>query len=77
MANSVPDWVSADDDVLAPFVLLLSELRSKAMETKDFSQVDALKSELVDAGVEVRMSKAGIELAPAPGFDPKKLESLT
>jgi cysteinyl-tRNA synthetase len=46
------------------------------METKDFAPVDALKSALIEAGVEVRMSKAGVELVPGPGFDPSKLEDL-
>ena len=46
------------------------------METKDFSKVDELKSSLVEAGVEVRMSKDSVELLPGPGFDPAKLEGL-
>jgi cysteinyl-tRNA synthetase len=51
-------------------------IRAEAMTTKDFAPVDALKSALTAAGVEVRMSKAGVELLPGPGFDPAKLESL-
>jgi cysteinyl-tRNA synthetase len=54
----------------------LMNLRQKAMETKEFSIVDALKSDLTAAGVEVRMSKAGVELVPRPNFDPAKLEAL-
>ncbi|WP_371054275.1 cysteine--tRNA ligase [Rhodosalinus sp. K401] len=54
----------------------LDELRKMAMQTKDFSEVDRLKAALVAAGVEVRMSKAGVELLPAAGFDPSKLEPL-
>ncbi|MDO6587069.1 cysteine--tRNA ligase [Salipiger sp. 1_MG-2023] len=51
-------------------------LRAEAMQTKDFSKVDRLKKALVAAGVEVRMSKAGVELVPGPGFDAAKLEGL-
>jgi len=51
-------------------------LRQTAMETKDFSEVDRLKSALIEAGVEVRMSKEGVELVPGAGFDPAKLEGL-
>ncbi|MDK2775666.1 MAG: cysteine--tRNA ligase, partial [Tabrizicola sp.] len=51
-------------------------LRAAAMVSKDFSSVDTLKSALVAAGVEVRMSKAGVELVPGPDFDPAKLEAL-
>ena len=54
----------------------LSTLREKAMIAKDFTAVDAMKSALVAAGVEVRMSKDGVELVPGPGFDPAKLEGL-
>ena len=54
----------------------LAALRETAMATKDFSAVDALKSALIAAGVEVRMSKAGVELVPGPGFDPAKLGGL-
>lgn len=53
-----------------------SETRAKAMETKDFSGVDALKQALIEAGVEVRMSKDGVDLVPGPGFDAAKLEGL-
>ncbi|MBT55753.1 MAG: cysteine--tRNA ligase [Mameliella sp.] len=54
----------------------LTGARIDAMETKDFSKVDRLKDALIDAGVEVRMSKAGVELVPGAGFDAAKLESL-
>ncbi|WP_299924980.1 cysteine--tRNA ligase [uncultured Pelagimonas sp.] len=54
----------------------LAAVRATAMETKDFSEVDRMKSALIDAGVEVRMSKAGVELVPGPGFDAAKLEGL-
>ncbi|WP_370270338.1 cysteine--tRNA ligase [Nioella sp.] len=55
---------------------ILSLARTKALESKDFSEVDRLKAALVAAGVEVRMSKAGVELIPTPGFDASKLEDL-
>ena len=54
----------------------LAALRKAAMETKSFSEVDALKSALIEAGVEVRISKEGVELLPGPNFDPAKLEGL-
>ncbi|WP_103257007.1 cysteine--tRNA ligase [Tabrizicola aquatica] len=54
----------------------LETLRTAAMATKDFSAVDAMKSVLVAAGVEVRMSKSGVELVPGPDFDPAKLEAI-
>jgi cysteinyl-tRNA synthetase len=50
--------------------------RANAGATKDFTAVDALKSALIAAGVEVRMSKTGVNLTPGPTFDPAKLEAL-
>ena len=54
----------------------LQELRIAAKASKDFSAVDALKSALLAAGVEVRMTAAGVELAPGAGFDAEAVEAL-
>jgi cysteinyl-tRNA synthetase len=61
---------------IQPFVERLEHLRTSARASKDFSAVDNLKSALIAAGVEVRMSKEGVELVPGPDFDPAKLEAL-
>ncbi|PTX48653.1 cysteinyl-tRNA synthetase [Gemmobacter caeni] len=68
-------WDEAGVD-LAPWVNRLAGLRAEAMETKNFAPVDALKTALMAAGLEVRMSKAGVELLPGPGFDVGKLPVL-
>lgn len=70
------DWAQGPAVDLSAHQALLFEARQKAMETKDFSEVDRLKSAFLDAGLEVRMSKAGVELVPGPGFDAAKLEAL-
>ena len=67
---------TASSPSLAELGRKLDELRKNAMHTKDFSEVDRLKAALVAAGVEVRMSKQGVEILPAAGFDPVKLEAL-
>jgi cysteinyl-tRNA synthetase len=46
------------------------------METKDFAQVDQIKTMLLAAGVQVKMSKEGVSLTPTPDFDAAKLEAL-
>ncbi|MWB79521.1 cysteine--tRNA ligase [Pseudooceanicola sp. 216_PA32_1] len=61
---------------LSPLEAALAAARDEAMVSKDFARVDAMKSALVAAGVEVRMSKAGVELIPGPGFDAAKLEGI-
>lgn len=76
LVDEMGDWAKAPEADLSGLAAKLSDLRAKAMETKDFAPVDALKSALTAAGVEVRMSKAGVELLPGPGFDAAKLEGL-
>ena len=75
LTDELGDWVSAGPD-LSGLADHLAGVRAAAMETKDFSEVDRLKAALIDAGVEVRMSKAGVELLPGAGFDAAKLEGL-
>ncbi|WP_417261142.1 cysteine--tRNA ligase [Celeribacter sp.] len=68
-------WEETGVDLTA-YADQLFALRQSAMETKDFSAVDAMKTVLLEAGVEVRMSKTGVELEPGPNFDAAKLEGL-
>lgn len=63
-------------DGLSEYANKLTALRAAAMASKDFAPVDAYKAALQEAGVEVRMTKEGVELLPAAGFDPAKLEAL-
>jgi len=69
-------WARGAEVDLSAQAERLALLRSHAMQSKDFAPVDALKTALIAAGVEVRMSKAGVELVPGPGFDAAKLEAL-
>mgnify|MGYP000555918381 CR=1 FL=1 len=68
-------WAEAGVD-LAPYAAKLAALREAAMASKDFAPVDAMKAALLAAGVEVRMSKAGVELLAGAGFDAARLEGL-
>ena len=76
MGETIPAWVDAGTDDFVALADKLAAAREAAMASKDFSEVDRLKSALIAAGVEVRMSKAGVELLPGAGFDPAKLEGL-
>ena len=76
MGASAPEWAVPRSFDFIAFAEKLNALRSEAMNTKDFSAVDAMKSVLLAAGVEVRMSKEGVDLEPGPDFDPAKLEGL-
>ena len=70
------DWAQGQAADLAPFAQALGAARAAAMQSKDFAEVDRLKAAFLAAGLEVRMSKDGVELLPGPNFDPDKLEGL-
>ncbi len=74
LEDNLGEWARGAD--LSGFEALLADARAHAMKSKNFSEVDRLKAAFVEAGVEVRMSKSGVELLPAAGFDASKLESL-
>jgi cysteinyl-tRNA synthetase len=76
MEDGLGDWAQSPDIDLSRYADALGTAREQAMQTKDFSDVDRLKSVLIDAGIEVQMSKDGVKLKPAVGFDPSKLEAL-
>ncbi|RPE71579.1 cysteinyl-tRNA synthetase [Pacificibacter maritimus] len=80
LTDELSGWESAVDGnvevLLTPIKSRLSTERMAAMVSKDFSEVDRIKTALLDAGVEVRMSKTGVELEAGPKFDPSKLEGL-
>jgi cysteinyl-tRNA synthetase len=67
-------WAEAVD--LSAHEAHLFAARQAAMETKDFSEVDRLKSAYQAAGLEVRMSKTGVELVPSAGFDIVALDGI-
>ncbi|WP_341365655.1 cysteine--tRNA ligase [Yoonia sp. BS5-3] len=75
LTEELGGWDAATVD-LSAFADKLGALRAQAMETKDFAAVDAMKSMLLGAGVEVRMSKTGVELEAGPAFDATKLEDV-
>ena len=68
------DWAAAVAVDLSAYATALETARAAAMQSKDFSHVDWIKAMLTAAGVEVQMSKAGVDLLPSAGFDAKKLE---
>ena len=69
-------WTDVPAADLVVLTHKLSTLRDAAMLSKDFTAVDALKAALTAAGVEVRMSKSGVELVPGAGFDAAKVDAL-
>lgn len=76
MGDDVPAWLEEADVDLSAYESLLGDARTTAMESKDFAQVDQIKTMLLAAGVQVKMSKEGVSLTPTPDFDAAKLEVL-
>jgi len=76
MGDNAPDWAVPQGFEFMEYVDALKTARSLAMESKNFAEVDRLKSGLLAAGVEVRMTKDSVDLVPGPNFDPSKLEGL-
>ena len=74
LGKDMGDWAAAVD--LSGYEERLFSEREKAMESKDFSEVDRLKSAYQQAGLEVRISKTGVSLIPSAGFDIAQLENL-
>ncbi|UYP69349.1 cysteine--tRNA ligase [Thalassobacter stenotrophicus] len=73
LTEDLGGWDNVD---LSVYETALTEARATAMATKDFAEVDRLKTALLAAGVEVRMSKEGVSLSAGTGFDPAALEGL-
>lgn len=75
LTDDLAGWDAPKVDLM-PWADRLAALRAEAMAHKDFAAVDALKAALLDAGIEVRMSKSGVELMPGAGFDAQKLQGI-
>ncbi len=69
-------WEKLGRGNLARLSAHFADLRSEAMQSRNFVPLDAMKAALIAAGVDVRMTKDGVDLAPGAGFDPTKLEAL-
>ncbi len=54
----------------------LHELRQRALETRDFTEVDRLKSMLAAANVSVMMNRNGVTLRPEADASLKRLEAM-
>jgi cysteinyl-tRNA synthetase len=82
LTDDLGDWVEAGPASGADMTFLvelrdrLGAAREAARASGDFAEVDRLKAALTEAGVEVRMSKTGIELVPGAGFSSDRLWAL-
>ncbi|MBS0123933.1 cysteine--tRNA ligase [Thetidibacter halocola] len=75
LTEELGGWDEVEAD-LSGWADRLAAARVAAMASRDFSEVDRLKAALLAAGVEVRMSKQGVDLVPGACFDAAKLEGV-
>ena len=74
MTPEFKDW--AFDYDLSKYEEALMEVRSEAMITKNFDNLDDLKNKLSKAGVEIQMSADTVKLVPTLKLDLAKLERI-
>jgi len=76
LPNGIPEWATQQATNLPGLAKELTLAREAAKESKDFSEVDRLKSLYVSAGLEVQMTKDSVFVVVGPDYDPSKLEGL-
>ena len=55
---------------------LFTDLRKKAIESKNFENIDELRSKLTNAGVDVQVGKSNVALVPNASFDLQKVNKI-
>ena len=75
--ETTPAWATATEAEGNPLVDALASKLADARAAKDFATSDRIRDGLIAAGVEVKISKKGVETTLTPAFDPSKLEGLT
>ena len=67
LTEELSDWCG-DVDV-SSLEELFTDLRKKAIDSKNFENIDELRSKLTNAGVDVQIGKSNIALVPNSSFD--------
>ena len=55
---------------------LFTDLRKRAIESKNFENIDELRSKLTNAGVDVQIGKSNVALVPNESFDLQKVNKI-
>jgi cysteinyl-tRNA synthetase len=82
LSDEMDDWVAPsfggglDHEKIMDVESWLRSARNAAKLSGDFSEVDRLRSDARDAGLEVQMGKDTVELKPTSGFDADRLHSI-
>ena len=55
---------------------LFTDLRKRAIESKNFENIDELRSKLINAGVDVQIGKSNVALVPNASFDLQEVNKI-
>ncbi len=74
LTEELSDWC-ADVD-MSSLEGLFTDLRKKAIESKNFENIDELRSKLTNAGVDVQIGKSSVALVPNASFDLQEVNKI-
>ena len=74
LTQELSDWC-ADVD-MSSLEGLFTDLRKRAIESKNFENIDELRSKLTNAGVDVQIGKSNVALVPNASFDLQKVNKI-
>ena len=74
LTEELSDWC-ADAD-LSSLEGLFTDLRKRAIESKNFENIDELRSTLTSAGVDVQIGKFNVALVPNASFDLQEVNKI-
>ena len=74
LSEELSGWC-ADVD-MSSLEVLFTDLRKRAIESKNFENIDELRSKLTNAGVDVQIGKSNVALVPNASFDIQKVNKI-
>ena len=74
LTQELSDWC-ADVD-MSSLEEFLADLRKRAIESKNFENIDELRSKLTNAGVDVQIGKSNVALVPNASFDLQEVNKI-
>ena len=74
LSEELSGWC-ADVD-MSSLVGLFTDLRKRAIESKNFENIDELRSKLTNAGVDVQIGKSNVALVPNASFDLQEVNKI-
>ena len=74
LTDELSEWCAEVD--LSPLEELFTDFRKRAIDSKNFGNVDELRSKLTSAGVDVQIGKVDVSLEPNASFDLQEVNKI-